>query len=389
MRLLYIVYCFLTPIAGLFSQVTFTVHTISTSRDGVFSISSADIDNDGRVDFLSTSYNEGVNREEQNQESFSSYTFDISEEGVFSLITADFDGDGSIDVLSGNYDDGTISWHENNAADKTTTNTIQRGSAGVESISNIDFEDDGDMDILSASFTTNTITWFQNDGSGNFTEIQDDSDENEFFTTTKFDIDNDGVIDELTAAYGDQSVSWYRMDKNGTWSTNIVSIDGDISWTVGNKIDVVNEEEVFSVLFMDESALHFRSKNSNGFLTQTVKAPDERYVVSTIDIDIDGDKDFLFAFFVDDYSAPLDSAQGLLTEKTIFFPNPTTDQFHIKYDKNTSTHYVIYDLLGREVNHQNKMGVHHSLDVSFLAKGSYLIKAMDDEETTYFRAIKN
>ena len=133
---------------------------------------------------------------------------------------------------------------------------------------------------------------------------------------------------------------------------------------------------------MDESALHFRSKNSNGFLTQTIKAPDERYVVSTIDIDIDGDKDFLVAFFADDYSAPLDSAQGLLTEKTIFFPNPTTDQLHIKYDKNTSTHYVIYDLLGREVNHQNKMGVHHSLDVSFLAKGSYLIKAMDDEETT-------
>jgi len=74
----------------------------------------------------------------------------------------DVDGDGDMDVLSTSYVDAKIAWYENDGNENFSFHTITTNSSGARSVFAIDVDGDGDMDVLSASEYDDKIAWYEN-----------------------------------------------------------------------------------------------------------------------------------------------------------------------------------------------------------------------------------
>ena len=99
--------------------------------------------------------------------SFTARTITTSADGAVSVYAADVDNDGDMDVLSASRDDGKIAWYENGLSafgDPTFGSaTISTSADGANSVYAADIDNDGDMDILSASVRDDKIAWYEND----------------------------------------------------------------------------------------------------------------------------------------------------------------------------------------------------------------------------------
>ena len=101
--------------AGIFSQVQFTPHTITTNAVNARSVYAVDIDGDGDMDVLSASASDDKIAwyENDGNESFTPHTITTNADGAISVYAVDIDGDGDIDVLSASRYDNKIAWYEN------------------------------------------------------------------------------------------------------------------------------------------------------------------------------------------------------------------------------------------------------------------------------------
>ena len=84
-----------------------------------------------------------------------------SADGAIGVFVADMDGDGDMDIVSSSYQDDTIAWYENDGnADPTwTASDIATNVDGI-GVFVADMDGDGDLDIVSASFGNDTIAWY-------------------------------------------------------------------------------------------------------------------------------------------------------------------------------------------------------------------------------------
>ncbi|WP_298417228.1 T9SS type A sorting domain-containing protein [uncultured Kordia sp.] len=79
--------------------------------------------------------------------------------------TADVDNDGDMDIISSSFLDSKIAWYENldGLGDFGPQQIISQNVLNVNSMCVVDFDSDGDMDILSTSAESGKITWHRND----------------------------------------------------------------------------------------------------------------------------------------------------------------------------------------------------------------------------------
>jgi uncharacterized repeat protein (TIGR01451 family) len=176
-----------------------------------WSVFSTDIDNDGDIDVLSASREDDKIAWYENTDGLGSFgsqqIIATDADGAFDVFAADIDGDGDMDVLSTSYySSGEILWYENidGEGNFSSKKIITSNSSSVVFASDVD--GDGDMDVVSSS------GWFENtDGLGNFSSKQT-------FTLTSFagfsatsaDLDNDGDMDMISALWSLNKISWYE-----------------------------------------------------------------------------------------------------------------------------------------------------------------------------------
>jgi len=98
------------------------------------------------------------------QVSFTPHTITTDALGATSVYAVDVDGDGDIDVLSSSFDDNKIARYENDGNENFTIHIITTSAFGARSVFAIDLDGDGDMDVLSASVLDDKIAWYENDG---------------------------------------------------------------------------------------------------------------------------------------------------------------------------------------------------------------------------------
>ena len=224
---------------------TFTATDIATSADGAYSVFAADMDGDGDMDIVSSSFYDDTIAWYENDgnanPTWAAADVATSAAGAFSVFAADMDGDGDMDILSASYSDDTIAWYENNGnANPTwTAADITTSADGAHSVFAADMDGDGDMDILSASYLDDTIAWYENDGNANPTftaaNIATSADAATFVFAA--DMDGDGDMDIISASQFDDTIAWYEINSAPTnilLSSTSVNENVTIGTTVGS-----------------------------------------------------------------------------------------------------------------------------------------------------------
>ena len=152
-------------------------------------------------------------------------TITILADGLTSIYTADMDNDGDLDIISSSKDDNQVVWYTNldgqgNFSDETI---ITSSATETNSVIVTDVNNDSTQDIVFTSI--NEIRWLSNtNGLGSFGPSQ-------MITNKAFglrevitaDLDCDGKNDLISASRDDDKVAWYRnVDGNGLFGRQVV-----------------------------------------------------------------------------------------------------------------------------------------------------------------------
>ena len=133
--------------------------------------------------------------------------------GVTDLFAVDIDSDGDMDILSSTFYDA-IWLYENDGNGAFTVNVVTNNVDYSNSVYAADVDGDGDIDILSASINDNMIAWYDNDGNQVFTQKVISTNANKARYVYAADIDGDGDMDVLSAsdAVNDDKIAWYEQE---------------------------------------------------------------------------------------------------------------------------------------------------------------------------------
>ncbi|MDP8208233.1 MAG: FG-GAP-like repeat-containing protein [Candidatus Electryonea clarkiae] len=277
----------------------FTEHTITRNFFGASSVYAEDMDGDGDMDVLGTAFLADENIviwwENDGEQDFTEHIIAENFEGSWSAYAADIDSDGDMDVLGSTYYENDIIWWENDGEQDFTEHTIADNFEGPYSVYATDMDDDGDIDILGAARGADDITWWENDGEQDFTEhtIEDNYD----YATSVYatDIDGDDDMDVLGSSYEAGELTWWESDLDPLrWrvlpdSGFLVNTSLELSWEyLYNQIrsvDFPDEDLIISVedgeqLFveLDDDGLTITSDEDwtgNDSLMLTVTDPTE------------------------------------------------------------------------------------------------------------------
>lgn len=364
--------------AVVLSQITITTHITQTHSKGAFLIHDIDTNSDGDTDYISVSrYGAG---EFQFDQSIRSEQLTMSIEQLYALLAVDLDGDKDLDILTAEKQAGTIQWYQNNEGE-FTTHTIQSGPFQADLLTNMDVDADGDQDILSVSFGSNQVTWFENDGLGSFLVNNEQNIE-----LIAHDWNEDGTADEINMVNFDHSMSWFQSEEQlSTYDATIWEV-GNERWFLSNKRYKSNQNNMHMVSYQTDSKTYFKQQET--FLTHTLRTADNKITISTLDENLDGQKEAVTAYFTDSPSLARNNFQSVKRKGPNFYPNPSEDILFVQRQREVQAQYMIYDMNGRQVDQQIKVGTLHSIDVSNLPSGIYFVKTQDKNETILFRMIK-
>ena len=285
------------------AQIEFQEHNITAYVSAPSSIHSADIDGDGDMDVLSSSWQDDKIAWYENidgQGSIGSQRI-ITTNADFatSVFSADIDGDDDIDVLSSSSTDNTIAWYENldGFGEFSGKKVITTDALGAQSVYSSDIDNDGDMDVLSGSAGDNKIAWYENiDGLGNFGAQQIISTlHDEPISVLAIDIDGDNDMDVLSGSVLDNKIAWYEnTDGQGSFGEQqIITTNADRVLSVyAIDIDGDGDIDVLSASQLDDKIAWYENTDGQGsFGAQQILTTNANSAASVYAVDIDGDDD--------------------------------------------------------------------------------------------------
>ncbi|WP_298420574.1 T9SS type A sorting domain-containing protein [uncultured Kordia sp.] len=270
---------------------------------------------------------------------------DASVSGASEVLLSDVDGDGDLDVISSSYAAKKIGWQENIDGQGTFGNLklITENAYEVRSLFDVDIEGDGDIDLISASDEDGKIAWYENDGQGNFGSqnilVEYASAARSVFGS---DIDGDGDID-IVASYDCCTIAWFEnLDGQGNFGTaNSIAYLSNPSSMYLDDLDGDGDMDIVTNSLLEDNYIKIVwLKNLNGqgvFGSQEVihtYIPEMNYsVVSQVyvsDIDADGDKDVIYT---------ANNQMGWI-ENTDALGNFTSSPANIVYQNNLRNRFV-------------------------------------------------
>jgi len=149
---------------GLFGSKQF----VSTSTSFANSVDAADLDGDGDLDALASGTGQAQIAWHENTDGLGSFgpgqvvtTEVVSASHIHAV---DLDGDGDVDVLSSSYGDDTIAWYENTygLGGFGPENLITTAANGANQVFAADLDGDGDADVISAADFGDNVAWYAN-----------------------------------------------------------------------------------------------------------------------------------------------------------------------------------------------------------------------------------
>lgn len=139
---------------------TWTKHLIADKQPGATNIHPADVNGDGKVDFIaSRGHGHGVIWFEAPH--WKEHVMHATLHGPHCLVVTDMDGDGDIDAATCAKDDRLAVWFENDGRGNFKTHIVGRDQAAYD-IRAFDMDRDGDLDLLVAGQASKNVVWYEN-----------------------------------------------------------------------------------------------------------------------------------------------------------------------------------------------------------------------------------
>ena len=126
--------------------------------------------------------------------------------GATSILPADVNGDGKVDWLASRGHGVGLLWFEN---PRWTMHDIDIEIKSPHSLTVADHDQDGDIDAASCGYESEWVRWYENDGKGHF-KIHTLDDAQQSYDLKSVDMDDDGDLDLLNAGRGSKNVVWYE-----------------------------------------------------------------------------------------------------------------------------------------------------------------------------------
>ena len=326
---------------------------------------------------------------------------------------ADVDGDTDLDILITGWDGGgrTIELHTNNGTG-TFTKIAGTTFTGITNgdLKFADVDGDTDMDLLltgDIGGSDEVTELYLNNGSGTFTITTDT------FTDVKkgdlelADLDGDGDIDVMLSGINDGSsigavTEIYFNNGSGVFTRDLTatftqlsasSIDfGDVD--KDGDIDVLLTGKDDSGSGVAETQIYKNDGSGKFTLLSTsitgVRSGDGKFG----DSDKDGDLDVIITgwdesgrtmeLWIND--SPLSLKDNALSVDIKLYPNPSNDVISVNSKTGQLFNLQLFNILGKEIKKVKKS---NKINISSLAKGTYLLKINSNDASVVKKIIKN
>lgn len=393
------------------SPVEWTKIIIDSNVSGARSIHANDIDGDGDIDIVGSSYsgvpsvlwwrNDGGDPTIWTRQSVSQ-TFQNSHE-VFSI---DIDKDGDCDILSASSDQHTIAiWYNDSGSPITwTRQTVGISEHLAKSVHAADIDNDGDVDLVSAAILSNVVAFWKNDGGSPISWSRNVVDNN-FLGAHRveiIDIDSDGLNDILGAGYTGNVVAWWRNDGSNpiNWERQDIATQF-LKACIATAIDIDNDGDRDVVATGQESNKISWWENDGSFpvnWTEHIIADDfiRPWPLFAGDVNNDGDFDIIVSSSHNggryikwwDNQTTLGVKHSKIPQLKLLrnFPNPFNPTTTIELNLETSAYVTInlYNSLGRHIRNiysgNIEKGITHiNLDAHNLPSGNYVYELQTED----------
>lgn len=138
---------------------TWTKHLIAQKQEGATNIQPADVNGDGKVDFVATrGHGRGVLWFEAPDWKLHEIHPTLKEPHCLQVV--DMDGDGDIDAATCGYGDQLAAWFENDGKGHFKTHIVAE-KQGAYDIRAVDMDRDGDLDLLIAGQLSKNVVWYE------------------------------------------------------------------------------------------------------------------------------------------------------------------------------------------------------------------------------------
>lgn len=270
------------------------------------SVFSADLDGDGDMDILTSSYFGNrfvwIENIDGTGEDIVVHTIDANVQAPWGVHAADLDGDGDLDVMVACLSSNNVIWYENTDGNGNFVQKQALYAYKANFLRAVDIDDDGDLDIVWSSTSDSKIKWIRNDGLGTFgLTFNIDTNASGVRNFYIADVDNNGSMDIVSSffAQGGQGVVWYK-NTNGNFGNRILisNVVDYVTSVYAGDLDGDGDIDVVSASSGDNKIAWYENLDGNAtFGTQQVLslAVNGASVVRIADVDDDGDLDIIFA----------------------------------------------------------------------------------------------
>ncbi|MEQ9308626.1 MAG: T9SS type A sorting domain-containing protein [Balneolaceae bacterium] len=283
---------------------SFTQHNINTSANGASSVFAIDVDGDDDIDVVSVAYSDDAVYwfENNGSESFTRHTLTTSIDGPRHAFPADIDEDDDIDIIVASSNDGKITFYENNGSEVFTETTILSSMSGATNVFVKDLDNDRDLDVIYAADVADEFGWLENDGSESFTKHTIGSSLDGVKAVFVEDINDDSYMDIAVAVYNTDEIAWYENDGSESFTKHSLSTSEDGANDVfASDLDYDGDIDLVSASNNDDSITWYENDGTESFTSHSVATTiDGARTVFAADISNGYGLDILSASFFDD-----------------------------------------------------------------------------------------